>query len=95
MTVDAFLAAWHHPAETDVGTMARAALDGAPAQLEVTLLASTGDTITVQVVAGAPPLEPGALVYVEGRGAFELFRREPWPRGRVLLKLRAWPARSS
>jgi hypothetical protein len=73
--------------------MARAALDGAPAQIAVRLVSSTGDTVTVQVVAGEEPLEPGALVYLERRGAYELVRREPWPEGRVLLKLRAWPTR--
>ena len=81
--------AWLHPADIDVGVMARAALDGAPAQLEVRLLSSTGDTVTVQVVAGEEPLEPGALVYLERRGAYELVRRELWPEASVLLALRA------
>ena len=56
------------------------------------LLRSTGDTITVQVVEGRAPLGPDELLYVGGRGAFEVARREDWD-GRVLLTLAAWPRR--
>jgi hypothetical protein len=65
-------------------------------QLEVEVLSSRGDHLTVQVVKGAIE-DPTAILYVERRGEFEIVRVEPWPAAsgppRVLLTLRAWPAR--
>jgi hypothetical protein len=63
-----------------------------PPELTLRLLRSTGDTITVQVVEGQTPLDPDELLYVGGRGAYEVARREDWG-GRVLLALAAWPRR--
>jgi hypothetical protein len=69
-------------------------LDGIePPELALRLLRSTGDTIAVEVVEGRVPLGPDELLYVGGRGAYEVARREEWPGGRVLLTLAAWPGR--
>ena len=66
---------------------------GAP-QLEVEVLSSRGDHLTVQVVRGVLE-DPTAILHVEQRGDFELVRVERWPAAagppRVLLTLRAWP----
>jgi hypothetical protein len=34
------------------------------------------------------------LLYVRGRGAFEVLRLEAWPERREMLVLRAWPSRA-
>jgi hypothetical protein len=66
-------------------------------QLDVEVLATRGDHLTVQVVRGALE-DPTAILYVEQRGEFELVRVERWPAvggpPRVLLTLRAWPQRN-
>ena len=59
--------------------------------LQLRLVSSTGDRMTVQVVKGRAPVVPDALLYVRGRGAYELLRREAWPHERVQLTLAAWP----
>jgi hypothetical protein len=80
---------WEFERDDDLGAVARHAMDGtAPA-----------DTITLRVVSGTPSRNPGMTVYVEGRGAYEVLRREDWPprqddvHHRVQLMLRAWPSR--
>lgn len=94
MTEDSVLLAWEYPRGTDVGEMAEVALDEEPPpDLLARLLSSRGDAITVQVVDGVSPVNPEALIYVQGEGVFELLRREPWPGGRTLLVLGAWPRR--
>ncbi len=79
----------------DFGAVVRASQDGdmGPPGLQLSLLSSTGDTITVQVVDGIIPLDPDAVFYVQGRGTYEMLRRECWPGGRTLLTLAAWPRR--
>ncbi len=63
------------------------------------VLSSTGDTLGLQVLGDNMPSGDATVVYVAGRGAFELVRVERWPpppgekKPRVLLKLKAWPAR--
>ncbi len=63
------------------------------------ILSSTGDTLGLQVVGDDLPSGEAQVLYVAGRGAFELVRVERWPpipgekEPRVLLKLRAWPSR--
>jgi hypothetical protein len=97
VTPDAPLAAWIVEGEVvDLGAVVRAVQDGegGPPDLELRLLSSTGDTITVQVVDGVVPADRAALLYVAGRGAYEVLRRETWPGPRVLLTLAAWPRRS-
>ena len=90
---DSVLAVWLHPLDADLGAMARAALDMTEVpDLRVVVVASTGDTITVQVVQGVLPVGH-ELLYVERRGAYQLARTEHWPDGKTLLALRAWPAR--
>jgi hypothetical protein len=57
---------------------------------------STGDTITVRIVAGVLTALD-VLLYVERHGLFEVARREEWPTPegtpRTYLMLRAWPQR--
>jgi hypothetical protein len=91
---------WEFERDDDLGAVARHAMDGtAPADFTANLVASTGDTITLRVVSGTPSRNPGMTVYVEGRGAYEVLRREDWPprqddvHHRVQLMLRAWPSR--
>ena len=61
------------------------------------VLSSTGDTLGVQVVGDDLPSGDAKVLYVAGRGEFELVRVERWPptagtkKPRVLLKLRASP----
>ncbi len=63
------------------------------------VLSSTGDTLGLQIVGDRFPSGDANIVYVGGRGTFELVRVERWPpttgtkKPRVLLKLRAWPRR--
>jgi hypothetical protein len=91
MTREAFLSVWSVPEGTDLSAMIEIAHGRLlPPDFRAHLLSSTGDTITVQVVDGAPPLDD-ELLYIEQRGAFEVLRREVWPEGRVLLTLSAWP----
>ncbi len=65
--------------------------------LEVVLVSMRGDVITVQVVEGALS-DAGDVLYVAGRGLYELVRSEAWPPAtaegapRVLLTLKAWPS---
>ena len=94
MTEDSVLLAWEYPRGTNVGEMAEVALDEVPPpDLLARLLSSRGDAITVQVVDGVSPVNPEALLYIQGHGAFELLKREPWPGGRTLLVLNAWAGR--
>lgn len=91
---DGLLAVWLHPTSADPGTMTRVAMDMTEVpDLHVRLVASTGDTITVQVVDGRAPVGH-ELMYVQSRGAYELARVERWGEERVLLAMRAWPNRS-
>jgi hypothetical protein len=91
---------WEFDREEDLGAVTRRSMDGAaPADFTADLVSSTGDTITVRVVSGTPSRDPELTVYVEGRGAYELVRREGWPpsgggeRARLHITLRAWPNR--
>jgi hypothetical protein len=91
---------WEFEREEDLGAVTQRAMDGeAAADFTADLVSSTGDTITVRVASGTPSRDPELTVYVEGRGAYELLRREEWPptgegRARVQLTLRAWPNRA-
>jgi len=94
-TPDDLLSAWQVKAGIDPRLYAAAAHEkalGEP-QLRLLLVASRGDSITVQVVDGLVPPEPVAVFYVLGRGTFRLARRERWPGGRELLLLEAWAER--
>jgi hypothetical protein len=50
-----------------------------PPDLRVTMLSSTADTITVQVVEGVAPYDGDLLFYVGEVGAFEVVRRNVTP----------------
>jgi len=95
---DSILPAWEFPGDTPLPEMvsvAREMVAVDPGELkpplQLRLVSSTGDTVIVQVVKGRAPVVPDALLYVRGRGAFELLRREAWPDDRVRLTLVAWP----
>jgi hypothetical protein len=96
MISDAVLSAW--PLDRlamDLRLLVAAAQEGkagqgaAPAQVP----RGPGDSIAVQVVKGKVPAEPGALLYILGRGTFRVVRCERWPGGGELLLLEAWPRR--
>jgi hypothetical protein len=92
LTREALLRAWELPRGFDLRAMiAITQQDLLLPDLRVRLLSSTGDTITVQVVEGAPPVSDAILLYIQGRGVYDVLRREMWPGGRVLLTLAAWP----
>lgn len=78
----------------DHGARGEAATAAGAPQLEVEVLSSRGDHLTVQVVRGVLE-DPAAVLHVELHGDFELVRVERWPAPagppRVLLTLRAWP----
>lgn len=95
MNEDVKLVAWAWPRDLKPGVMAVVALDKLlPSDLELLLHSSTGDTITARTtVSGAAEVQPDDVVYVGGRGAFEVVRREGWPNNQVLLTLAAWPHR--
>jgi hypothetical protein len=65
--------------------------------LEVVLVSTRGDVIAVQVVDGGIS-DPSDVLYVSGRGLYEMLRTETWPPAtedgspRVLLTLKAWPS---
>jgi hypothetical protein len=91
------LDAWEFDRELGPQLAAGVALDQlAPADVEVVQISARGDVITVQIVEGAV-LDPASVLYVAGRGLFEILRLEAWPpvaggEARVLLTLKAWPA---
>jgi hypothetical protein len=62
--------------------------------LEGASVSARADHVTVQVVRGALE-DPTSILYVEGRGTFEVLRVEAWPGARALLVLRAWPSRGA
>ncbi len=90
MASEGLLSAWEWHSDVDIGVAALVALDRlVPPDLDVRLLSSTGDHLSVEVVRGAAPVPADALWYVETRGAFEVVRREDGPDGRVVLSLAA------
>jgi hypothetical protein len=59
--------------------------------LELATVSSRGDVVTMQITRGEIG-DPTDLLQVERLGLFEILRIEPWPGGRILLVLRAWPS---
>jgi hypothetical protein len=92
---------WEFDLEDHPGAIATAVLDRlVEPQFRAAILSTTGDTVTLQVVDGAPTDKHADTVfYVEGRGSFVVHRREEWPpvtggtQRRILLVLRGWPSR--
>ncbi len=92
------IAVWEFDRELGAELATTTALDQLePPDLEVVLLATRGDAITVQVVDGSVS-DSDSLLYVAGRGLYEVLRSEAWPPlqpggpPRVLLTLKAWPS---
>lgn len=81
--------------------LTRATQDGTrEPSFRAVIVSSTGATVGLQVVGDdLPSGDQHTILYVCGRGTFELVRVERWPavpgqkRPRVLLKLKAWPSR--
>jgi hypothetical protein len=96
---DSILSAWEFPRATPLAEMVHVARETVvvtpgelkPPDLQLLLPSSTGDTITVGVMKGAVPVDPRALLYVRGRGAYEVLRSEVWSPNRMQLTLAAWP----
>lgn len=95
VTDESITPAWTFPRGFDLAAITQIAMDELqPPDLRVSVLSTTGDTLTVGVVDGRVPLDPDTLLYVARRGAFEVLRRECWgTRTSEMLVLRAWPAR--
>lgn len=88
---DDLLQAWEFPAGFDLAGMVEISRAGlTPPDIRGKLVSTRGDVLTLQIAEGE--LTPGAefLLYVGGRGAFQVLRREVWPGGRILLTLQAW-----
>jgi len=92
------LKAWTFDRAVAPDVAARMALDRLEvADLEVVLLSTHGDVIAVQVVEGGMS-DPDDVLYVAGRGLYEVVRTEVWPpataggSSRTLLTLKAWPS---
>jgi len=92
------LKVWKFDRDVAPDLAARVALDQlGVADLEVVLLSTRGDVITVQVVDGDMN-DADEVLYVSGRGLYEVVRNESWPPAtdgappRVLLTLKAWPS---
>ncbi len=96
MALNETLHVWEFDREVAPRVAAKVALDQLePPDLEVVLLASRGDVMTVQVVDGVVS-DAESVLYVAYRGLYEILRSEEWPpreggAPRVLLTLRAWP----
>jgi hypothetical protein len=87
------LEGWEFPAGFDLEKMVEVATARlTPPDLRGILVSSRGDVLTLQVFDGQAPTDPEFRVYVRGRGAFEVLRREAWPDGRELLVLREYHA---
>ncbi len=85
------VSAWEFVRDVAPGLAVRCALDHVePADMQVLVTSSTGDTITVVVREGAL-IDPTSLLYIEHRGLFEIMRVES-SGSRMLL--RAHPVRS-
>jgi hypothetical protein len=94
VSVTELLDIWEFPADFELAKITQIAIDAlTEPDLRAHLVSSRGDILTVQVAEGRPTTDPEMRVYVGGRGAFEVVRRELWPGGRTLLVLRAWPQR--
>jgi hypothetical protein len=96
---DERLAAWGFERAIPADLAIDAALhEVEPPDLALALVANRGDHITVQVLAGRPPL-PDGFIYIAKRGLYGLVRAERWPAlpggtsERLLLILHAYPSR--
>jgi hypothetical protein len=89
------MGAWEYDRDDDaLRAAAIIAMDRlAPPDFHVEVVSSRGDHLTVQIASGSLT-DPAAILYVEGRGTFEIVRVEPWPDRRVMLVLRACPNRA-
>ncbi|WP_242394866.1 hypothetical protein [Anaeromyxobacter oryzisoli] len=89
---DQLLELWEFPRGFDLGKITEIAQDRlTPPDLRAQLVTSRGDVLTAQIVEGRATEGTDFLVYVRGRGAFEVLRREVWPGGRAMVTLTAWP----
>jgi hypothetical protein len=84
--------AWQFTRGIDVHSARRATEErGALGDVRVAVLTAGPGWLRVAVEQGAP--RSGSLLFLNGRGLFEVTRRDEWPagggRGRVLLMLRA------
>ncbi|BDG02211.1 hypothetical protein [Anaeromyxobacter oryzae] len=88
--MDQLVDVWEFPRGFDVASVAEIARDRlSEPDLRAHLVSSRGDVLTLQVAQGRLTVHVEMLLYVAGRGAFELLRREVWPERRELLTLRA------
>ena len=86
---------WEVERDADLAELSNVFQDGTRApSFRAFILSSTGDTLGLQVVGADLPSGEAKVLFVAGRGAFELVRVERWPptsgekKPRVLLKLK-------
>ncbi|WP_242392915.1 hypothetical protein [Anaeromyxobacter oryzisoli] len=87
---DALVEAWEFPVGfelTAIATIAQERLT--EPDVRAYLVSCRGDVLTLQIARGRITTHVPMLLFVAGRGAFELLRREVWPGPRELLTLRA------
>lgn len=92
---------WEAHRDEDTAELTRATQDGTrEPSFRALIISSSGDTLGLQVVGDdLPGGDEDTILCVGDRGTFELVRVERWPptagtkKPRVLLKLKAWPAR--
>lgn len=91
-SVAATLEVWEFPEGFELDAIVAIVDDRlTPPDVRAHLVSERGDVLTLQLVEGKLTPHVRMPVYVRGRGAFDVVRREHWPRGRVLLTLRARP----
>jgi hypothetical protein len=77
MLEDAVLGVWEFDREVDLRHATICALDQVePPDMQVVIVRSTGDTVTVRVLDGHLA-DPESLLYVEHRGLFEIWGPRP------------------
>ncbi len=90
--------AWEVPSGLDLAVVAEVARDRLePPDLRGHVAPAAGGAITLIVVEGSPTYDPDTVVYVDGRGAYTVARRQVWAGDagpRVLLTLRPWDPRA-
>jgi hypothetical protein len=89
---DQLVEAWEFPLGFDLATITTIVQERlTEPDVRAHLVSSRGDVLTLQIARGRVTTHVPMLLFVAGRGAFELLRREVWPGPRELLTLRALP----
>jgi hypothetical protein len=86
--VEATLSAWRLPRSLDVTEITDFALRTLLIpDLQLGVLSSTKASVTVELAKGEAPTDSDAVVFIEGRGPFDVLRRETLASAGMLLVL--------